>query len=117
MIDNPRQVTELLAKLQAALPIPAVMTTALAASLRKRMPDPPITRDCEVVFVANLGDEGGIMCQIAAGGVVDEQRPLLTSITHLDFHPRLALARDIAAYKKHRVKKLRRNGGWGIAQA
>ncbi len=30
------------------------------------------------------------------------------SITHLRFDGRLPLARDIAAYQKHRVKRLRR---------
>jgi hypothetical protein len=31
-----------------------------------------------------------------------------TSITHLRFDPRLPLAREIAAYQTHRVKRLRR---------
>jgi hypothetical protein len=30
------------------------------------------------------------------------------SLTHLQFDARLPLARDIAAYQKHRVKRLRR---------
>ena len=32
------------------------------------------------------------------------------SITHLTFDRRLPLAREIAAYQKHRVKRIRRSG-------
>jgi hypothetical protein len=32
----------------------------------------------------------------------------VASITHLAFDPRLSVARDIAAYQKHRLKRLRR---------
>ena len=35
MIDNPWQVAELLSKLEAALPLPAVITPQLAATLKK----------------------------------------------------------------------------------
>jgi hypothetical protein len=35
-------------------------------------------------------------------------KAVYASITHLRFDPRLPVARDIAAYQKHRVKRLRR---------
>jgi hypothetical protein len=34
----------------------------------------------------------------------------VVSITHLDFNAKLPLAREIAAYQKHRTKRLRRSG-------
>ena len=33
---------------------------------------------------------------------------VFTSITHLRFDPRIALAREIVAYQRHRTKRLRR---------
>ena len=107
MIDNPRQVSELLSKLEAALPFPAVITPALAATLRKQSPDVVLPRDWQVTSVFNFGDEGGIMCALAVAGGAEDRNVYLSSITHLDFDRRLPLARDIAAYQKHRVKKLK----------
>jgi hypothetical protein len=40
-----------------------------------------------------------------------KKQEFFTSITHLKFDPRLPLAREITAYQKHRVKKLRRQAG------
>ena len=45
----------------------------------------------------------------------DGREVLLVSITHLTFDRRLPLAREIAAYQKHRVKRLRRSGPAGGA--
>ena len=39
------------------------------------------------------------------------------SITHLTFDRRLPLAREIAAYQKHRIKRLRRSGPAAAARA
>jgi hypothetical protein len=53
-----------------------------------------------------MGDEGGIVCKLDLGSTVE--KAAFTSITHLRFDPRLPLAREITAYQKHRVKRLRR---------
>ena len=106
MIDNPEQAERLLTKLQAALPLPARMTPELAATLRTpgtAMEEPTA---CSIIALHYAGDEGGIVCGLnvatATGNAV------YTSITHLRFDPRLPAARDIAAYQKHRAKRLRR---------
>ena len=52
------------------------------------------------------GDEGGIMCKLDFGPA--QGNAIYTSLTHLHFDPRLPLARDITAYQKHRVKRIRR---------
>jgi hypothetical protein len=39
---------------------------------------------------------------------LDVEKAALTSTTHLRFDARLPLARDIAAYQKHRIKRLQR---------
>jgi hypothetical protein len=52
------------------------------------------------------GDEGGIMCRLDFAH--ETEKAAFVSITHLRFDPHLLLARDITAYQKHRVKRLRR---------
>jgi len=112
MIDNPRQVADLLAKLKAALPLPAVVTPRLAATLRQQAPDAAIPKDCYLTWVSHAGDEGGIVCKLSVEEAADDNVVFLASITHLDFDRRLPLAREIAAYQKHRAKKLRHQAGW-----
>jgi hypothetical protein len=105
MIDNPQQVERLLANITDALPMPARVTPELAATLRQ--PDvvavPPT---CSITSVSYAGDEGGIMCRLDFGP--EYENVVYTSITHLRFDPRLSLTRDITAYQKHRVKRIRR---------
>jgi hypothetical protein len=47
----------------------------------------------------------GIVCRLDFTREIETAA--FASITHLRFNPRLLLARDIAAYQKHRVKRLR----------
>ena len=106
MTDNPGQTERLLTRLQAALPVPARMTPELAATLRTPETATEIPAACSIIALHHVGDEGGIVCGFdvatATGNVV------YTSITHPRSDPRLSLAREIAAYQKHRVKRLRR---------
>jgi hypothetical protein len=112
MIDNPKQVADLLSKLEAALPLSAMVTPRLAAILRQQSPGASIPKQCQVTWVSNAGDEGGIVCKLSVEGEADNKKlEFFTSITHLDFDRRLPLAREIAAYQKHRVKKLRQQAG------
>lgn len=108
MIDNPKLTADLLAKLEAALPLPAFMTPRLASTLRKEAPDASIPKACQVVWVSNAGDEGGITCKLSIAGATEGEHAFCVSITHLEFHPRLPLAREIAGYQQRRIKKLRR---------
>ena len=48
------------------------------------------------------------MCGLEFGH--ETEPAVVTSITHLRFDPRLALARDITAYQKRRVRRLQRQG-------
>jgi hypothetical protein len=105
MIDNPDQAERLLAGLRAALPLPARVTPELAATLRAQDAALGIKAACSVTSISYAGDEGGIVCGLDFGGEAD--KAVYASITHLRFDPRLPLARDIAAYQKHRVKRLR----------
>ncbi len=106
MIDHPDQVERLMDRMSAALPIPARVTPELQTKLR-RQNGTEIPASCTVTWISYAGDEGGIVCRLDAGldGGSDE---VFTSITHLRFDPRLPLSRDIVAYQKHPVKRLRR---------
>ena len=102
MIDNPDQAERLLARLQAALPLPARATPELAATLQTK--NMPSTRS--ITWISYAGDEGGIVCRLDFAREIDTAA--FVSITHLRFDARLPLAGDIAAHQKHRVKRLRR---------
>ena len=46
------------------------------------------------------------MCKLDFGPA--QENAIYTSLTHLRFDPRLPITRDITAYQKHRVKRIRR---------
>jgi hypothetical protein len=106
VIDNPVQTERLLAKLQSVLPLSAVMTPELATTLQVKNVANNFPPACSITGISYAGDEGGIVCRLGFAG--ESENPAFVSITHLRFHPRVPLAREIAAYQKHRVKRLRR---------
>jgi hypothetical protein len=106
MIDNPQLMERLLTKLQAALPISARVTPEVAAALQAESPTSEIPPACSITWVSYAGDEGGIVCRLDFARETKKQ--VFASITHLRFDPGLPLAREIAAYQKRRVKRLRR---------
>jgi len=108
VIDHTDQVDRLLGRMRAALPMPARMTPSLLATLREQNPALSPAAACRITRVDYAGDEGGIVCHLAREGEDESGRLIVTSITHLDFDPRLPLAREIAAYQKHRAKRLKR---------
>jgi hypothetical protein len=107
MIGNPGKTQRLLSDLQAALPLETRIGPQLAVLLRDKMPDLKPFQRCQVTKVFYTGDEGGILCHLDLTEDASEE-VYLTSITHLVFDPRLPLARQIAAYQKHRIKGIRR---------
>jgi len=82
------------------------MTPELTATLRT--PDAPtgIQAACSIIALHYVGDEGGIVCGLDVAAATG--KAVYASITHLRFHPRLPVARDITAYQKHRLKRLQR---------
>jgi hypothetical protein len=106
VIDNPERTERLLARLQAALPVPARLTPELVAALHGQKPALGVRPSCEITWISYAGDEGGILCRLDFGS--EDGNAAVVSITHLRFDPRLPLAREIAAYQKHRVKRLAR---------
>ena len=108
MIDHPDQVDRLLARMRAALPMPARMTPRLLATVQEQDPGTSMVAACRITKVDYAGDEGGTVCHLARDGGDEKGKLIVTSITHLEFDPRLPCAREIAAYQKHRTKRLRR---------
>ncbi len=106
MIDNPAQVERLLGRLEAALPLVLGMSPPLAATIREQAPSMTVPTECQVTWVSYAGDEGGIMCRLQLDDE-SSNRQFFVSLTHLVTRPGTPLAREIAAYQKHRCKRLR----------
>ena len=109
VIDNPAQVEHLIAKLRAALPLSATVSPSMLAQLQEQSPDLALPPRCQITWIHYAGDEGGIVCKLDFR-TEDDRAVFVVSITYLTFDRRLPLAREIAAYQKHRVKRLRRGG-------
>ncbi len=107
MIDNPLQTELLIAKLQAALPLPATATPPLLAQVQEQAPGRDLSPQCQITGIHYAGDEGGIVCKLDFGHE-DGEKAFFVSITHLTFDRRLPLAREITAYQKHRIKRIHR---------
>ena len=66
-----------------------------------------VPRQCRVIEVMYLGDEGGISCSLDFD-LGDTKNVHIVSITHLGFDGGNSLAREIGAYCKHRIKRLKK---------
>jgi hypothetical protein len=106
MIDDIEKSVALVERMLAALPIRALTTMRLRRTLQqtsKRV----FPRECSVTEIRYLGDEGGITCDLDFG-FNDAKEKHIVSITHLMFDRRNPLAREIKAYCKHRIKRLKK---------
>jgi len=110
MIDNLELVDRLLGEFRALIPLPATTTPSLATILRQRKANRPLPRQCQVTRIDYAGEEGGIMCGLDFG-MADADSAHFVSITHLTFDRSVPLYREIEAYRKHRIKRLRRLNG------
>ena len=81
----------------------------MLAQLHEQAPGLELSPRRQITGIHYAGDEGGIVCKLDFG-TEDTDPVSFVSITHLTFDRRLPLAREIAAYRKHRVKRLRRSG-------
>ena len=104
MIDDPSQVTALMQKMKAHLPIPAQATNALVRNLRASAVNIASKRRMQIEKVMYLGDEGGIGCVLKVQG--QEDTAVVVSLTHLRLPSTHPLAPDVRAYQIARTKKL-----------
>ncbi len=73
------------------------------------MQQPSLPMRCRVVDIHYAGEEGGIVCKLNLRGSETKQA-FYVSITHLIFERRMPLFRQIDAYQRHRIKKVKREG-------
>ena len=106
MIDEVEKSVALIERMQAALPVGAFATTAVRETMQQRSKR-RYPRACRVTAVSYLGDEGDITCTLDFG-LEDTKEACIVSITHLRFERKHPLAREIAAYCKHRIKRLKK---------
>ena len=106
MIDDVEKSLALVERMRAALPMPAFATKELRRTLQQSS-ERYFPHECSVPEVRYLGDEGGIAC-ILDLGFDDTKEVHVVSITHLRFDRRHPLAREIEAYCKHRIKRIKK---------
>jgi hypothetical protein len=107
MIDDQEQVKVLMQQMEAALPIPATLTSRLVRALR----DQGKVFHKREVFIHSIfysGDEGGISCAITLPG--DAKEVVVVSLTHLRVSPKHPLGEAMRAYQQARTTRLARQG-------
>ena len=112
MIDDPDKTDRLTAVIEASLPLETRLSPNVKRTIAKQSPEATIPDRCMVTKIFYMGDEGGIACGLDIGGP-DTKTPFIVSITHLIFDRRCPAFRQIEAYQRHRVKKLKKQSGRG----
>ncbi len=108
MLDNPEKTARLVTALKAAVPF----EVELAPMLIEHLQDENLANSDLMHLVWNLsyaGDEGGIMCHMARPE--ETGSALVVSLTYVRVPRSMPLARAVADYQKHRVKKIKKQGG------
>jgi hypothetical protein len=109
MLDNLEKARTLIKKMERHLPIPAIPSKEMLATLN--LSDSPLSLEKEgVVFINKvhyMGDEAGIVCEI--GTDISTEKVILSSVTHLLIDPTHPLFHEIFAYQKKRISKLKKS--------
>ena len=106
MLDNPDKTARLLAALKAAAPFAVELGPELINYLRAENLAGTNGVHHTVFDLSYAGDEGGIMCHMSRSD--ETGSALVVSLTHLHVPRSMPLARAVADYQKHRVKKLKK---------
>lgn len=104
MIDNPKQVEALMAKMELHFPIPVKATAQLMAKLRASGTRITSTTPTQIIKAMSSGDAGGIVCELKILG--ESSVVVIVSLTHLRVANTHPIARDIKAYQTARTAKL-----------
>jgi hypothetical protein len=114
MIDDTEKAMALTEKIQIALPIAAIATKELRRALQEKS-DHVFPSECSVTKIIYMGEEGGISCHLDFG-LSGSKNAYVVSITHLKLNRRNPLTREIEAYCKHRIKRLKKlHGGISLS--
>lgn len=112
-IDNYEQATALTKKLEAAVPF-RVRPNKQFLKMMDERETVEIANWLEVDRVMYSGDMGGIMVSLQPGGESSSQ-VYSTSLTHMTFDPDHALAAEVKAYQRQRVRRLKLQDRGGFA--
>jgi hypothetical protein len=106
VIDDLKRVSRLLVNLEGSLPLAATLRAQPVVYLNGHCFDAGAPRQYQITAVYFLGHQNGIVFRLndTTGEVRGE---FLASITHLEFDRRQPIARDIVAYQRHRMERLR----------
>ena len=108
MLDDPKKTAQLIAELKAAMPFKVNLTPWLISHLRAENVDIAGATEHVVRDLSYAGEEGGIVCHLAPEGA---GAALVVSLTHVVAPRSLPFADAVRQYQKHRVKKLKKEGG------
>jgi hypothetical protein len=103
-IDDPEQANRLLKQMESQLPIPAEIRKGTAMDLRAQGVVLPPHRNVKINGVLYHGDEGGIVCGISPPS---SEEAIVISLTHLKISYRHPLEKEIRAYQKTRLRRLK----------
>jgi len=105
MLDHPEKTPRLLAALKAAVPFEVDVAPSVLKHLRSENVTTANQARQTVSDLSYAGDEGGIVCHIVPDG---KREALIISLTHVHVPRTMPLAAAVAAYQKHRIKKLKK---------
>ncbi len=103
MIDDEKDVYELIEALNEHLPMRAYATPPLVKAVRQAGTEIKVNDAVEIDSVLYLGDEGGIACAIGLWG---GKTVVVTSLTHLRIDRDHPLAERIQTYQWRRSQQL-----------
>jgi hypothetical protein len=106
MLDHPEKTARLVAALKAAAPFEVELAPSLIEHLQAEHVGTVDATHHIVSDVSYAGDEGGIMCHIVSSS---KKEGLVVSLTYARVSRSMPLARAVADYQKHRVKKLKKH--------
>lgn len=106
MLDNHVLAKELMAEIEANLPLAVIPTKELQKVINQRGIKVPTDHLFFIEKVFYMGDEGGICCGITLPD--DLKEDLIVSITHLSIKQSNLLGKKIKRYQIKRIKKLSR---------
>jgi hypothetical protein len=103
-VDNVDEAMKLIEKMEKHLPILVRPTSALVKMLRRQGINVDRYKLLEIHRVLYMGNEAGIACDITPKG--REKNAVICSLTQLDVMGTDALAEEMRAYQKERIKNL-----------
>ena len=108
-VDNVDEALNLVEKIKEHLPIIVRPNSALVKSLRRQGINIDRYKPLEIHSVLYMGNEAGIACDITPKG--RETTPVICSLTQLEVMGTDALAEEMKAYQRERIRNLARYPG------